>query len=117
MVNELMETFSGDLEQGTNRKSNNWSLFLIDRDVDFVTPLCSQVTFQGLLDDVFTIKCGSVEFGSEVTGSEKNVKINLGSGDKVFAEICDQHFSNVFAFLSSKAKTLQASYDGVASAT
>uniref|UniRef100_UPI00358EF5C1 vacuolar protein sorting-associated protein 33B isoform X2 n=1 Tax=Myxine glutinosa TaxID=7769 RepID=UPI00358EF5C1 len=111
MVNELMEAFSGDFEDGTNGKGNNWSLFLIDRDVDFVTPLCSQVTFQGLLDDVFTIKCGSVEFGSEVTGSEKNVKINLGSGDKVFAEICDQHFSNVFGFLSSKAKTLQASYD------
>lgn len=27
-------------------------------DVDFVTPLCSQVVYEGLMDDIFRIKCG-----------------------------------------------------------
>lgn len=27
-------------------------------DVDLVTPLCSQVVYEGLLDDIFRIKCG-----------------------------------------------------------
>lgn len=27
-------------------------------DVDFVTPLCSQVVYEGLVDDIFKIKCG-----------------------------------------------------------
>lgn len=27
-------------------------------DVDFVTPLCSQVVYEGLVDDIFRIKCG-----------------------------------------------------------
>lgn len=30
-------------------------------DVDFVTPLCSQVVYEGLVDDIFRIKCGEYE--------------------------------------------------------
>ncbi|XP_078285992.1 vacuolar protein sorting-associated protein 33B isoform X2 [Rhinoraja longicauda] len=57
-------------------------VFFIDRDVDYVTPMCSQVVYEGLVDDVFRIKCGSVDFGSEVTSSEKSVKVLLNSQDK-----------------------------------
>ncbi|KAM9493853.1 vacuolar protein sorting-associated protein 33B [Clarias gariepinus] len=87
------------------------NVFLIDRDVDFVTPLCSQVVYEGLVDDIFRIKCGCVEFGPEVTSSDKSVKVMLNSQDKVFNEIRNEHFSNVFSFLSQKARTLQTAYD------
>uniref|UniRef100_A0A3P8VQL7 VPS33B late endosome and lysosome associated n=1 Tax=Cynoglossus semilaevis TaxID=244447 RepID=A0A3P8VQL7_CYNSE len=80
-------------------------------DVDFVTPLCSQVVYEGLVDDTFRIKCGCVEFGPEVTSSDKSVKVMLNSQDKVFNEIRNEHFSNVFNFLSQKAKNLQMAYD------
>ena len=30
-------------------------------DVDFVTPLCSQVVYEGLVDDIFRIKCGGYQ--------------------------------------------------------
>lgn len=52
-------------------------------DVDMVTPLCSQVTYEGLLDDIFGINCGVVEFDKEVTQSDKSVKIPLNSSDEV----------------------------------
>ena len=29
-------------------------------DIDLVTPLCSQVTYEGLLDETFGIKCGEL---------------------------------------------------------
>lgn len=32
-------------------------IFLLDRDMDFVTALCSQVVYEGLVDDTFRIKC------------------------------------------------------------
>uniref|UniRef100_A0A8C6L665 VPS33B late endosome and lysosome associated n=1 Tax=Nothobranchius furzeri TaxID=105023 RepID=A0A8C6L665_NOTFU len=62
------------------------NVFLIDRDVDFVTPLCSQVVYEGLVDDIFRIKCGCVEFGPDVTSSDKSVKVMLNSQDKVGAD-------------------------------
>lgn len=30
-------------------------------DVDFVSPLCSQVVYEGLVDDIFRIKCGAYQ--------------------------------------------------------
>ncbi|XP_058485451.1 vacuolar protein sorting-associated protein 33B [Solea solea] len=97
-------------EETKARQSEIGNVFLIDRDVDFVTPLCSQVVYEGLVDDIFKIKCGCVGFGTDAT-SDKNVKVMLNSQDKVFNEIRNEHFSNVFGLLSQKARNLQTAYD------
>lgn len=52
-------------------------------DVDLISPLCSQVTYEGLLDDTFGIQCGVVEFDKEVTGTDKTMKMPLNSSDAV----------------------------------
>ncbi|XP_053573679.1 vacuolar protein sorting-associated protein 33B isoform X1 [Bombina bombina] len=105
---KLLDDNEGDQK---NRKPELALVFMIDRDVDYVTPLCSQVVYEGLVDDIFRIKCGSVEFGPEVTSSDKSIKVLLNSQDKVFGEIRNEHFSNVFSFLSQKARNLQTQYD------
>jgi len=86
-------------------------VFLIDRDVDLVTPQCSQVAYEGLLDDTFGINSSYVEFGPEVTGTDATMKLILTSSDEVFNDIRDQHLTSVFSFLSGKAKDLQSGYD------
>ncbi|XP_016142727.1 vacuolar protein sorting-associated protein 33B-like [Sinocyclocheilus grahami] len=110
MVYESWRELMEEGEQRT-RQPEFAKVFLIDRDVDFVTPLCSQVVYEGLVDDIFRIKCGSVEFGPDVTSTDKSIKVMLNSQDKVFDEIRNEHFSNVFGFLSQKAKNLQTAYD------
>ncbi|XP_054466386.1 vacuolar protein sorting-associated protein 33B [Anoplopoma fimbria] len=107
------ESWREQVEEGEQRarQAEIGKVFLIDRDVDFVTPLCSQVVYEGLVDDIFRIKCGCVEFGPDVTSSDKSIKVMLNSQDKVFNEIRNEHFSNVFGFLSQKARNLQTAYD------
>ncbi|XP_029430340.1 vacuolar protein sorting-associated protein 33B isoform X2 [Rhinatrema bivittatum] len=105
---ELEDENEGDRKE---KKPEVGHIFLIDRDVDYVTPLCSQVVYEGLVDDIFRIKCGSVEFGPDVTSSDKSIKVLLNAQDKVFNEIRNEHFSNVFGFLSQKARNLQIQYD------
>uniref|UniRef100_A0A3B4Z3M1 VPS33B late endosome and lysosome associated n=1 Tax=Stegastes partitus TaxID=144197 RepID=A0A3B4Z3M1_9TELE len=107
------ESWREQVEEGEQkaRHAEIGNVFLIDRDVDFVTPLCSQVVYEGLVDDIFRIKCGCVEFGPDVTSSDKSLKVMLNSQDKVFNEIRNEHFSNVFGFLSQKARNLQTAYD------
>ncbi|MEE6503457.1 hypothetical protein FKM82_004827 [Ascaphus truei] len=105
---ELMDDDECDQK---DRRSEVGLIFMIDRDVDYVTALCSQVVYEGLVDDIFRIKCGSVEFSPEVTSSDKSIKVLLNSQDKVFNEIRNEHFSNVFSFLSQKARNLQTQYD------
>uniref|UniRef100_A0A8C9Z8R2 VPS33B late endosome and lysosome associated n=1 Tax=Sander lucioperca TaxID=283035 RepID=A0A8C9Z8R2_SANLU len=107
------ESWREQVEEGEQkaRQAEIGKVFLIDRDVDFVTPLCSQVVYEGLVDDIFKIKCACVEFGPDVTSSDKSIKVMLNSQDRVFNEIRNEHFSNVFGFLSQKARNLQTSYD------
>uniref|UniRef100_U3K9C2 VPS33B late endosome and lysosome associated n=1 Tax=Ficedula albicollis TaxID=59894 RepID=U3K9C2_FICAL len=97
--------------EGQGRKPEIGHVFLMDRDTDYVTALCSQVVYEGLVDDTFRIKCGSVDFGPEVTSSDKSIKVLLNSQDKVFSQIRNEHFSSVFGFLSQKSRNLQAQYD------
>ncbi|KAL9837527.1 LOW QUALITY PROTEIN: vacuolar protein sorting-associated protein 33B-like [Geothlypis trichas] len=96
--------------EGQGRKAEIGHVFLMDRDTDYVTALCSQVVYEGLVDDTFRIKCGSVDFGPDVTSSDKSIKVLLNSQDKVFSQIRNEHFSNVFGFLSQKSR-MQAQYD------
>ncbi|NXA55800.1 VP33B protein, partial [Nothocercus julius] len=105
-----------DLEEesdsdGQGRKPEIGNIFLMDRDTDYVTALCSQMVYEGLLDDTFRVKCGSVDFGPDVTSSDKSIKVLLNSQDKVFSQIRNEHFSSVFGFLSQKSRNLQAQYD------
>uniref|UniRef100_A0A8C5BGI0 VPS33B late endosome and lysosome associated n=1 Tax=Gadus morhua TaxID=8049 RepID=A0A8C5BGI0_GADMO len=106
------ESWREQVEEGEQkgRDGEIGSVFLFDRDVDYVTPMCSQVVYEGLVDDIFRIKW-CVEFGPEVTSSDKSLKVMLNSQDKVFNQIRNEHFSNVFGFLSQKAKNLQTAYD------
>lgn len=112
MVFDIWREYLDDDESDRkDRKPEIGHVFMIDRDVDYVTPLCSQVVYEGLVDDIFRIKCGSVEFGPEVTSSDKSIKVLLNAQDKVFGEIRNEHFSNIFSFLSQKARNLQSQYD------
>ncbi|XP_067945152.1 vacuolar protein sorting-associated protein 33B-like isoform X2 [Watersipora subatra] len=97
----------------TGLQSQIEHLIIMDRDVDLVTPLCSQVTYEGLLDDIFGIQCGVIEFGKEVTQSEKSVKSVLSSNDSLFEEVRNRHFSTVYKLLSTKARELQKNYGNV----
>ncbi|KAM9532647.1 vacuolar protein sorting-associated protein 33B isoform 4-T4 [Guaruba guarouba] len=72
---------------------------------------CAKVVYEGLVDDTFRIKCGSVDFGPDVTSSDKSIKVLLNAQDKVFSQIRNEHFSSVFGFLSQKSRNLQAQYD------
>ncbi|XP_049639264.1 vacuolar protein sorting-associated protein 33B [Suncus etruscus] len=112
MVHELWRTLEEEEEgEVKGRRPEIGHVFFLDRDVDFVTALCSQVVYEGLVDDTFRIKCGSVDFGPDITASDKSLKVLLNAEDKVFNEIRNEHFSNVFSFLSQKARNLQTQYD------
>ncbi|KFP29013.1 Vacuolar protein sorting-associated protein 33B, partial [Colius striatus] len=110
---DLEEESEGE-SQG--RKPEIGNLFFMDRDTDYVTALCSQVVYEGLVADTFRINsssfpAGSVDFGPDVTSSDKSIKVLLNAQDKVFSQIRNEHFSSVFGFLSQKSRNLQAQYD------
>ncbi|WOL09655.1 vacuolar protein-sorting-associated protein [Canna indica] len=95
------------------------TLILLDREVDMVTPMCFQLTYEGLLDEILQINNGSVEIDSTVMGGGqqdgKKIKVPLNSSDKLYKEIRDLNFEVVVQVLRQKATSIQQDYAEVKS--
>ncbi|CAG8822747.1 27871_t:CDS:2, partial [Racocetra persica] len=111
------------------------SLIIIDRSVDLITPLCTQLTYEGLIDEVFGIRASHVEVDSSIVGpaptttvtstttstpsqsqppiqpQSKKKKIALNSGDKLFAQLRDTNFAVVGGVLNRVAKRINEDYE------
>ena len=115
------------------------SLIIIDRAVDYATPLCTQLTYEGLVDEVVGISNGHVEVdpvlvtgqaqtpggpnaqphasGSgtplQMTSTPKKRKHRLdASTDLLFGEIRNLNFAVVGDRLHRAAKRLNQDYEG-----
>ena len=112
-------------------------LVIIDREVDLVTPLLTQLTYEGLIDELFGIEHNQTKVdsttvaGSGGTGASnasgtsasasnaaasnapstastsRKRVIQLDSTDKLFSEVRDSNFAVVGSQLHSTAKRLQ----------
>ncbi|XP_071848464.1 vacuolar protein sorting-associated protein 33A-like [Apostichopus japonicus] len=105
------------------------SMLLLDRTCDLLTPLPTQLTYEGLIDEFFDLQNGTAKFppekfskgkDSEEQQQQKDLstekksdhkKIPLNSSDELFAVLRDKNFNAVGPELSKKAKTLSAIYD------
>ena len=85
-------------------------VIIFDRTCDLVTPLCSQLTYEGILDDVIRIKSGYIHISRNITGKEQDSKVVVNDKDPVFGVIRSLHFSSVPQTLSAITKGLKTSY-------
>jgi hypothetical protein len=44
------------------------TMIILDRNLDFITPLCSQLTYEGLIDDTFGITANLLKVDGEIIG-------------------------------------------------
>eukprot|EP00026_Physarum_polycephalum_P014605 Phypoly_transcript_15142.p1 GENE.Phypoly_transcript_15142~~Phypoly_transcript_15142.p1 ORF type:complete len:119 (+),score=22.58 Phypoly_transcript_15142:263-619(+) len=84
-----------------------------------ITPCCTQLTYEGLIDELLQIQNGFLEIEPEAVGApatpntpiSKKVKIPLNGNDKVYSEIRNMNISQVGGALNKKAKELKAYQD------
>ncbi|KAJ3039774.1 hypothetical protein HDV00_011901 [Rhizophlyctis rosea] len=104
------------------------SLVIIERTVDLITPMCTQLTYEGLIDEVFRIKSTFVELDPAIVGQPtppstststaaqpqptKPKKVPLNSTDKLYAQLRDLNFTVVGGLLNQVAKRLSNDYEG-----
>jgi len=90
------------------------SIVILDRSVDLLSTLPTQLTYEGLIDELFGISQGSVKlpahkFTVQGTDSTDEMKvIRLNSSEELFHEIRGINFNAVGPTLSRKARTISA---------
>ncbi|KAL6179372.1 hypothetical protein ACLB2K_050887 [Fragaria x ananassa] len=90
------------------------TVILLDREVDMVTPMCTQLTYEGIVDEFLRINNGSVEVNPSVMDVKQEgqkMKVPLNSSDKLFKEIRDLHFEVVVQILRQKATSMKQDYN------
>ncbi|KAJ5267512.1 hypothetical protein N7478_010320 [Penicillium angulare] len=105
------------------------SLIIIDRDVDFGTPLLTQLTYEGLIDEYVGIKNNQAEIDTSIVGqpsgpqtqeSSKSPqqakqglkrKIQLDASDQLFNQLRDANFAIVGDILNKVARRLETEYE------
>ncbi|KAL3270720.1 hypothetical protein HHI36_021246 [Cryptolaemus montrouzieri] len=124
---ELVVRLQREQNNTEPRKTNQTScidkIFLIDRSVDLITPLATQLTYEGLIDEIFGINNSTANFPIHnfLTTEEKNSntlsedkkQIILNSGEMLFADIRDKNFNAVGAYLSQQAKAISAQMENI----
>ncbi|EFR03156.1 vacuolar protein sorting-associated protein 33A [Nannizzia gypsea CBS 118893] len=102
------------------------SLIIIDRDVDFATVLMTQLTYEGLVDELFGINHNHTEVDTSIIGSaapqaSSNAsstskqslkrKVQIDSSDQLFSQLRDANFAIVGGILNKVARRLESDYD------
>lgn len=94
----------------------NESVIIIDREVDFVTPLLTQLTYEGLIDEIFEIQHNQtkadttiVGAGAQSSNTTQNRKrtVVLDGSDKLYEQLRDSNFAIVGNQLNKVARRLQ----------
>ncbi|KAJ9684668.1 hypothetical protein PVL29_016906 [Vitis rotundifolia] len=97
------------------------TVILIDREVDMITPMCTQLTYEGLLDEFLHVNNGSVELDASIMGVQqqegKKIKVPVNSSDKLFKEIRDLNFEVVVQVLRQKATSMKQDYTEMTTTT
>ena len=112
----------GSLSLGLTPSSTIDSLVIIDREVDFPTVLLTQLTYEGLIDEVFNISANQTEVDASVAGgaapqpgqtgsasTSMKRKIMIDSKDTLYTELGDANFAIVGNLLNKVARRLQSS--------
>ncbi|KAI9360596.1 Sec1-like protein [Pilaira anomala] len=142
VTDEVLSTTSAKTPSLLNCISNHIDQFIIiDRNVDLVTPLCTELTYEGLIDETIGIKHCFVELDASLvnpaqpaaasnnkgipmpstptttaannttSSPTKKKKYVLNSSDKLFSQLRDQNFAVVGGMLNKIAKRINENYE------
>ncbi|RYP65258.1 hypothetical protein DL769_006370 [Monosporascus sp. CRB-8-3] len=124
------EDTSETTKAGLTPSNTSESVIIIDREVDFVTPLLTQLTYEGLIDEVFGIQNNQTDVDSTIVGpppqssshstsqsaavagtASRKRKIQLDSSDKLYDGLRDTNFAIVGTLLNKVARRLRNDYE------
>ncbi|XP_034660932.1 vacuolar protein sorting-associated protein 33A isoform X2 [Drosophila subobscura] len=97
-------------------------LILLDRGIDLLSPLATQLTYEGLIDEFYGIRQNKLSLPAELFPSDKTAEgrrpdeylpqtsekktILMHSGEQLYAELRNKNFNEVTKLLARKAREI-----------
>ena len=108
---KLVEILNREEDTSNNLNNENETLacFIFDRNVDMITPLCTNYVYEGLLDDYLGIDFNTIYVQPKILEKESkvdNVKIDLSEKDKFYSSVKDFNFKKIKTFFPERLAEL-----------
>ena len=108
---KLVEILNREEDTSNNLNNENETLacFIFDRNVDMITPLCTNYVYEGLLDDYLGIDFNTIYVPPKILEKESkvdNVKIDLSEKDKFYSSVKDFNFKKIKTFFPERLAEL-----------
>jgi hypothetical protein len=112
MRREYMISSGSSASASASSSSDISEIILLDRTVDLVSPLLTQCTYEGLIDEIYGIRNGYIEVDAEIIGAktEGSKKLPLSSNDNLYKETRDLPFRILGPLLHKKAEYIKETY-------
>ncbi|XP_055319720.1 vacuolar protein sorting-associated protein 33A [Sitodiplosis mosellana] len=119
---DLLKTMGKEeLSSSTMGKGAIDQLIILDRSVDVMSVLTTQLTYEGLIDEVYGISQSTAHFPSDrfLSSDESNLQtstsdkktIILNSGEELYTELRDKNFNAIGQILSRRANEISKQLD------
>lgn len=113
-ANELNNLLEKEEKVNEISKSDNeegiFGLILLDRGADFICPMCSNYTYEGLIDQFFNIIYNKINVKKSIVGETKQKdkdKLELNSKTIIYNIIRNMHFTTANNFLKKKVLEIE----------
>ncbi|SCU90261.1 LAME_0E07756g1_1 [Lachancea meyersii CBS 8951] len=104
-----VDAFVDNTLYGARHSGLQCNLIVLERDIDSLTPLCSQLTYAGILDDLYEMKHKTLIHQPPLTDIDA-VSLDYDK-DEVWNELKFKNFGALGSRLNELARELQAGYD------
>ena len=84
--------------------NSNLECIIFDRNIDTITPFCSNFVYEGLIDEYFGIDLNNIKISSKILEKKEDeiIKIDLSENDKFYTNIKDYNFSKIRVYLPNR---------------
>lgn len=86
-------------------------LFIVDRSVDLATPLLTQQSYEGMIDELYDFDCCRATFPFKLNDGEVFQGYFSGLNDNLFRDIRDKNFNTIGSFLYDQSLTIKKKYE------
>ena len=101
-LTEILNREEEALNNNLNNENETLACFIFDRNIDMITPLCTNYVYEGILDDYIGIDFNSISVNTKILEKESKVdntkKIDLSEKDKFYSSVKDFNFKKIQKF-------------------
>jgi len=111
LTSPALASASPEVQEAKTTKINE--LVVIDRRVDLFSVLCSQFTYQALIDAAYGIQNNLIDISNASWAKDRgnaNSTVRLSPDDPFYQEIRDLHIDKLGPLLEEKARAVQQTY-------